>query len=163
MRVTKHNRLHKCFIHPVLLVISVLLFSSLSCAFFDVRGGSQNVTITAIDKGETDPDNDKKIYYKIYLNRKAYAKTTPGFFFQEKSTELTLKKGRYLFSATRFELQPAEGNELPEYKRANNILQYDKAIYLDVKEYPQMTRVFVGYDHTNKTPYLNIQHDDPES
>jgi hypothetical protein len=115
----------------------------------------ENVVFIAIDRGSSDPADDKTVYYKIYLNKELVLKTSSGLFFQKKSASLTLEPGRYLFFAERWYLDEDPEIEVPEYKRANNVWQM-KPVYLDVPEPPQNIKAVFGIDYDKSGFYLDI-------
>ena len=116
----------------------------------------ENVFFNCIDKGKADPSEDKTIYYKIYLDRELAAKTTSGLFFQKKKLSLRLSAGRYLFFAERWYLEESGDNEIPEYKRANNVWQM-KPMYIDIPEGQDSFEMTFGIDHDTKEFYYKIE------
>jgi hypothetical protein len=116
----------------------------------------ENVFLESIDRGNPDPADDRTIYYKIYLNKEVAAKTTSGLFFQRKKLSLNLPRGRYLFFAERWYLEESSEEEVPEYKRANNVWQM-KPVYIDIPGTPEFFKMTFGIDHDKKVFYSEIE------
>lgn len=116
----------------------------------------ENVVLESQDRGAANPEEDRTIYYKIFLDKELAAKTTSGLFFQKKKLSLHLTPGRYLFFAERWYLEESSDNEVPEYKRANNVWQM-KPMYIDVLESPDTLKIIFGMDHDQKEFYFKIE------
>ena len=117
---------------------------------------SDNVFLESRDKGVVDPEEDRTIYYKIYLNKEIAAKTSSGLFFQKKKLSLRLSPGRYLFFAERWYLDESPESSMREYKRANNVWQM-KLMYIDIPEGGEPFKMTFGIDHDRKEFYYEIE------
>lgn len=118
--------------------------------------GKENIFFESQDRGTANPEEDRTIYYKIYLDKELAAKTTSGLFFQKKKLNLHLPAGKYLFFAERWYLEETPENEVPEYKRANNVWQM-KPVYIDIPENPETFKMTFGIDHDIKEFYYKIE------
>lgn len=116
----------------------------------------ENAQFESMDRGKSDPLEDRTVYYKIFLDKELTAKTPSGLFFQRKKLDLHLSPGRYLFFAERWVLEESAEGDVPEYKRANNVWQM-KPIYIDIPENPQLFKMIFGIDHDNKEFYFKIE------
>ena len=121
-----------------------------------VKGKTENVFLESQDRGSSNPEDDRTIYYKIYLDKELAAKTSSGLFFQKKKLSLRLDPGKYLFFAERWYLDDSSGDDVPEYKRANNVWQM-KPIYIEVPEKPDTLKIIFGMDHDHKEFYHKIE------
>lgn len=116
-----------------------------------------NFFLEAVDKGSSDPKDDRVVYYKIFLDKEIAAKTSSGLFYQKKKTSLYLAPGRYLFYAERWYLEEAgESSDIAEYKRANNVWQM-KPMYIDVAEDTKKIKFTFGFDHDKQEFYYNME------
>ena len=118
--------------------------------------GYYNVHLESQDRGIAKPEEDRTVYYKIFLDRELAAKTSSGLFFQKKQLNLHLNFGRYLFFAERWYLEESSESDVPEYKRANNVWQM-KPIYIDIPEKSELFKMIFGIDHNTKEFYYEIK------
>ncbi|MDH4263734.1 MAG: hypothetical protein OEV78_11875 [Spirochaetia bacterium] len=119
----------------------------------------ENVFFESQDTGSANPEDDRTIYYKIFLDKELVAKTNSGLFFQKKKLNLHLDAGRYLFFAERWYLEESNENDVPEYKRANNVWQM-KPIYIDIHDDPETFKIVFGINHDVKEFYYKIEGQD---
>lgn len=80
---------------------------------------SVNFRFIAYDIGITNPDDDKRSYYKVFINKIDAGRTTIGLESQKKYFEGKLSENTHLIVIEKWVLDEREG----EYRKANNILQ----------------------------------------
>ncbi len=78
-----------------------------------------NFRFIAYDTGITNPDDDKRCYYKIFIDKLDAGRTTIGLESQKKYFEAKLSSNMHLIVVEKWVLDEREG----EYKKVNNILQ----------------------------------------
>lgn len=78
-----------------------------------------NFRFIAYDTGITTPDEDKRCYYKIFIDKIDAGRTTIGLESQKKYFEAKLSSNMHLIVVEKWVLDEREG----EYKKVNNILQ----------------------------------------
>ncbi len=78
-----------------------------------------NFRFIAYDTGITNPDEDKRCYYKIFIDKIDAGRTTIGLESQKKYFEAKLSSNMHLIVVEKWVLDEREG----EYKKVNNILQ----------------------------------------
>ncbi|HOE19385.1 MAG TPA: hypothetical protein PKJ69_00315 [Spirochaetota bacterium] len=78
-----------------------------------------NFRFIAYDTGITNPDDDKRCYYKIFIDKIDAGRTTIGLESQKKYFEAKLSSNMHLIVVEKWVLDEREG----EYKKVNNILQ----------------------------------------
>lgn len=78
-----------------------------------------NFRFIAYDTRITNPDDDKRCYYKIFIDKIDAGRTTIGLESQKKYFEAKLSSNMHLIVVEKWVLDEREG----EYKKVNNILQ----------------------------------------
>ena len=78
-----------------------------------------NFRFIAYDTVITNPDDDKRCYYKIFIDKIDAGRTTIGLESQKKYFEAKLSSNMHLIVVEKWVLDEREG----EYKKVNNILQ----------------------------------------
>ena len=116
-----------------LLIISVFLLNSCSSMQtvnpIDPKTVIENNFIfTAVNNFIDTPDKDGRVFYKIFINKEEYGRTTTGLESQRKIYETNLSENKHLLRVEKWIL-----NDNEEYVKANNILQpKPDFIYFDV-------------------------------
>ena len=86
-----------------------------------------NFNFTAVNNYMNAPDKDVRVFYRIFINKEEYGRTTTGLQSQRKIFEASLPENRHLLRVEKWVLN----ND--EYIRANNILQpRPDFVYFDV-------------------------------
>ena len=77
-----------------------------------------NFVFTAVNNFIDRPERDGRVFYRIFINKEEYGRTTTGLESQVKIYETNLSEKRHLLNVEKWVL-----NNSGEYVRANNILQ----------------------------------------
>lgn len=78
-----------------------------------------NFKFVAFDTGIENPDNDRRGYYKIYIDKIDEGRTTTGLESQKKSFTATLTPNKHLMVVEKWVLDESQGR----YVKLNNIHQ----------------------------------------
>ncbi|HOO70932.1 MAG TPA: hypothetical protein PK926_04145 [Spirochaetota bacterium] len=90
-----------------------------------------NVRFIGYDEGIRDPQNDRRSYYRIVIDKSQDVRTTTGLESQEKVFEAYLEPNRHLIMVEKWILDETEG----KYIKLNNIDQpRPNYYYFDVPE-----------------------------
>ncbi len=84
-----------------------------------------NFRFVAYDTGITHPDDDKRCYYKVFIDKIDAGRTTIGLESQKKYFEAKLSPNTHVIVVEKWVLDEREG----EYKKLNNILQHKPNYY----------------------------------
>jgi len=123
----------------VILSSGILLIMAAGCATNGVKdNGNQyrlpekfNFRFIARDVEIENPDNDRRSYYKVFIDKAEEGRTTTGLESQSKSYEATLSTNRHLITVEKWVLDQKSSR----YIKLNNIEQpKPNFIYFDVPE-----------------------------
>jgi hypothetical protein len=90
-----------------------------------------NFRFIGFDTEINDPENDRRSYYKVYIDKADEGRTTTGLESQEKIYESTLTPNRHLVTVEKWVLEQKSGR----YVKLNNIEQPKPGfIYFDLPE-----------------------------
>lgn len=114
-----------------------------------------NFRFIAYDIGIANPDDDKRCYYKIFIDKIDAGRTTIGLESQKKYFEAKLSPNTHLIVIEKWVLDEREG----EYKKLNNILQPKPNFYYFETKANAVTEVIMVNDKkANIAQYsINIQ------
>jgi len=109
-----------------------------------------NFRIIAYDTEIANPDDDKRCYYKVFIDKIDAGRTTIGLESQKKYFEAKLSPNTHLIVIEKWVLDEREG----EYKKLNNILQPKPNFYYFETRSNAVTEVTVVNDKkTNRAQY----------
>lgn len=109
-----------------------------------------NFRFIAYDTGITNPDDDKRCYYKVYIDKIDAGRTTIGLESQKKYFEAKLSPNNHLIVIEKWVLDEREG----EYKKVNNILQpKPNYFYFETKKNAVTEVTMVNDKKTNTAQY----------
>ena len=90
-----------------------------------------NLEIVCVVDGIADPSQDRRSFYKIYINKNESGRTTTGLESQRKFLKMRLEPNRHLLKIEKWVLDP----EMKTYRKLNNIEQPRPAyVYFDLPE-----------------------------
>lgn len=114
-----------------------------------------NFRFIAYDTGIANPDEDKRCYYKVFIDKIDTGRTTIGLESQKKYFEAKLSPNTHLIVIEKWVLDEREG----EYKKVNNILQPKPNYYYFETRSNAVTEVIMVNDKkTNGAQYsVNMQ------
>ena len=78
-----------------------------------------NLKVTCYDTEISNPGNDRRSYYKIYIDKVEEGRTTTGLESQEKTYQGKLSVNRHVLAVEKWVIDPREGR----YIKLNNIDQ----------------------------------------
>ena len=78
-----------------------------------------DVSFCGFDSGLLNPDNDKRSYYKVFIDKSEVGRTTIGLESQKKFFEIELPVNRHLLSVEKWALNEKTGS----YEKLNNVHQ----------------------------------------
>ncbi len=84
-----------------------------------MRSKNINFMFTAYDRGIDNPNNDRRAYYKIFIDKVESGRTTSGLESQKKIFETKLDVNRHLLTVQKWVLNKKTGR----YVKLNNIDQ----------------------------------------
>ena len=109
-----------------------------------------NFRIIAYDTEIANPDDDKRCYYKVFIDKIDAGRTTIGLESQKKYFEAKLSPNTHLIVIEKWVLDEREG----EYKKVNNILQPKPNFYYFETRSNAVTEVTIVNDKkTNRAQY----------
>ena len=109
-----------------------------------------NFRIIAYDTEIANPDDDKRCYYKVFIDKIDAGRTTIGLESQKKYFEAKLSPNTHLIVIEKWVLDEREG----EYKKLNNILQPKPNFYYFETRSNAVTEVTMVNDKkTNRAQY----------
>lgn len=109
-----------------------------------------NFRIIAYDTEIANPDDDKRCYYKVFIDKIDAGRTTIGLESQKKYFEAKLSPNTHLIVIEKWVLDEREG----EYKKLNNILQPKPNFYYFETRSNAVTEVTIVNDKkTNRAQY----------
>ncbi|MGQ9842083.1 MAG: hypothetical protein ACUVRK_00830 [Spirochaetota bacterium] len=109
-----------------------------------------NFRFIAYDSGIANPDDDKRCYYKVFIDKIDTGRTTIGLESQKKYFEAKLSPNTHLIVIEKWVLDEREG----EYKKVNNILQPKPNYYYFETRSNTVTEVIMVNDKkTNGAQY----------
>ncbi len=93
--------------------------------------GENNIYITIYDSDIDNPENDRRCYYMIYVDKTESGRTTTGLESQQKQFETALTVNRHLIKVEKWILN----ENLGRYVKMNNIDQpKPDYIYVNIEE-----------------------------
>ncbi|MCX8124404.1 MAG: hypothetical protein N3F66_09590 [Spirochaetes bacterium] len=111
---------------------------------------SINFRFIAYDTGITNPDDDKRCYYRVFIDKIDAGRTTIGLESQKKYFEAKLSPNTHLLVIEKWTLDEREG----EYKKVNNILQPKPNYFYFETKTSEVTEVTMVNDkRTNAAQY----------
>ena len=124
-------RIKRLIILPALFLVFLLTFCSSAQTVIPTEPVNQgnvngnvdngitgtNFRFTAVNYFIDSPDRDGRVFFRIFINKQEYGRTTTGLQSQRKTFETTLPVNRHLLHVEKWVLS----ND--EFVRANNILQ----------------------------------------
>lgn len=109
-----------------------------------------NFRFIAYDTEIANPDDDKRCYYKVFIDKIDAGRTTIGLESQKKYFEAKLSPNTHLIVIEKWVLDEQEG----EYKKLNNILQPKPNFYYFETRSNAVTEVTMVNDKkTNRAQY----------
>ncbi len=109
-----------------------------------------NFRFVASDTGIVNPDDDKRCYYKVFIDKIDAGRTTIGLESQKKYFEAKLSPNTHLIVIEKWVLHEKEG----EYKKVNNILQPKPNYYYFETKKNAVTEILMLNDKkTNSAQY----------
>ncbi len=78
-----------------------------------------NVKLIIKDSSISNPNNDRRCFYKVFLNKVEAGRSTIGLESQEKHIEFKLENNRHLIKVEKYVLSEKKGS----YEKVNNIDQ----------------------------------------
>jgi len=84
-----------------------------------LKPGQYNFKFVGYDADIDNPENDRRSYYKVFIDKAEEGRTTTGLESQEKSFEAMLMPNRHLVTVEKWVLDKKEGR----YVKLNNIEQ----------------------------------------
>lgn len=110
-----------------------------------------NFRFIAYDTGITNPDEDKRCYYKIFIDKIDAGRTTIGLESQKKYFEAKLSSNMHLIVVEKWVLDEREG----EYKKVNNILQpKPNFFYFETKASSLTELILINDKLVNKAQFV---------
>ncbi|HOF14534.1 MAG TPA: hypothetical protein PLN01_09450 [Spirochaetota bacterium] len=110
-----------------------------------------NFRFIAYDTGITTPDEDKRCYYKIFIDKIDAGRTTIGLESQKKYFEAKLSSNMHLIVVEKWVLDEREG----EYKKVNNILQpKPNFFYFETKASSLTELILINDKLVNKAQFV---------
>lgn len=110
-----------------------------------------NFRFIAYDTGITNPDDDKRCYYKIFIDKIDAGRTTIGLESQKKYFEAKLSSNMHLIVVEKWVLDEREG----EYKKVNNILQpKPNFFYFETKASSLTELILINDKLVNKAQFV---------
>ena len=95
------------------------------------KPGAYNLRFIGLDREIDDPANDRRAYYKIFIDKAEEGRTTTGLESQEKTCETLLQPNRHLITVEKWVLDQKSGR----YIKLNNIEQpKPNFVYFDLPE-----------------------------
>ncbi|MEJ5360516.1 MAG: hypothetical protein WBK20_06195 [Spirochaetota bacterium] len=111
-----------------------------------------NFRFIASDIGIINPDDDKRCYYKVFIDKIDAGRTTIGLESQKKYFEAKLSANTHLIVIEKWVLDEKEG----EYKKVNNILQPKPNYYYFETKSNIVTEVIMVNDKKTNTAQYSI-------
>ncbi len=114
-------------LNPIAILILLALFVSACSAPVKKKTegeeyrkpGAYNFKFVGYDTDIKNPDNDRRSYYKIFIDKSEEGRTTTGLESQEKTFEMALPPNRHLITVEKWVLDEKTGR----YIKLNNIEQ----------------------------------------
>lgn len=121
---------------PLKVLILLISLSIFGCSTIDTgtikkKDGGNNFFIYIYDADIDNPDNDRRCYYMIYIDKIEAGRTTTGLESQEKYFDTLLSTNRHLIKVEKWILN----ERLGRYVKMNNIDQpKPDFIYINIEE-----------------------------
>ncbi|HOK01090.1 MAG TPA: hypothetical protein PKX79_01650 [Spirochaetota bacterium] len=125
----------------LVLILTLLLIFSLACSKDQIKKEEKpkepkeitdnNFILIISDIDISNPENDRRCYYNVYIDKIDSGRTTIALESQKKIFETRLEPDRHLVKIEKWVLDEDQG----KYVKLNNILQpKPDFIYVDIKE-----------------------------
>lgn len=121
------------YLKIIILLISLSIFgcSTIDTGTIKKKEGENNFFIYIYDTDIDNPDNDRRCYYMIYIDKIEAGRTTTGLESQEKYFDTLLSSNRHLIKVEKWILNESLGR----YVKMNNIDQpKPDFIYINIDE-----------------------------
>lgn len=115
----------------ILISLSIFGCSTIDTGTIKKKEGENNFFIYIYDTDIDNPDNDRRCYYMIYIDKIEAGRTTTGLESQEKYFDTLLSNNRHLIKVEKWILN----ERLGRYVKMNNIDQpKPDFIYINIDE-----------------------------
>ncbi len=141
----------------LLLMITAALISGASCGGKAILNGNEkkeyNLVITMYDSDIENPDNDRRSYYEISIDKTDSGRSTIGLESQKKVFETRLVPDRHLIRIEKWILDESQGR----YIKLNNLYQpKPDFIYVNIEQ-GKTTRVNVESSKYGTSRYTIVK------
>lgn len=141
----------------LLLIILIALISGTSCGGKNIINGNNknefNLVITMYDTDIENPDNDRRSYYEVSVDKSDSGRSTIGLESQKKVFETRLTPDRHLIKIEKWILDESQGR----YIKLNNLYQpKPDFIYINIEE-GKTTRVNVESSKYGTSRYTIVK------
>ncbi len=131
----------------LIFIIIVMMLSGCSTAVRHISDQSETeketekgrILLKVIDSGIDGPSEDRRVFYRIYMNKLETGRTTTGLESQYKTYETSVSPNRHLIMLEKWALNAEQG----EYVKLNNINQLKPSYCYIVVESGKTTEVVV--------------------
>lgn len=139
------------------LLLILIIFMEISCGRKDIikndNAKRYNLIITLYDSDIDNPDNDRRSYYEIFIDKSESGRTTIGLESQKKIFEAKLTPDRHLIKVEKWVLDETLGR----YIKLNNLYQpKPDFIYVSIEE-DKISRVNVESSRYGTSLYTIIK------
>ncbi len=122
-------------IYAAKLILVFSIATNISCSRKEIikeeRVSPFNFIITLYDRDIENPENDRRSYYEIYIDKAESCRTTIGLESQKKIFETNLTPDRHLVKIEKWILDDSQGR----YIKLNNLYQpKPDFIYVNIEE-----------------------------
>ena len=138
-------------------LILMMIASVISCGGKEIIrhdfSGTYNLVITLYDRDIDNPENDRRSYYEVYIDKTESGRTTIGLESQKKVFEAKLTSDRHLIKVEKWILDESQGR----YIKLNNLYQpKPDFIYVDIED-GKTTRVNVESSRYGTSLYTIVK------
>lgn len=139
------------------LLLILIIFTEISCGRKDIikndNAKRYNLIMTLYDSDIDNPDNDRRSYYEIFIDKSESGRTTIGLESQKKIFEAKLTPDRHLIKVEKWVLDETLGR----YIKLNNLYQpKPDFIYVSIEE-DKISRVNVESSRYGTSLYTIIK------
>lgn len=116
------------------------------------KPGKYNLKITVFNSSIRNPDNDRRSYYRVYIDKISSGRTEIGLESQKKTFTAMLSENRHLVRVEKFVLSESDG----KYIKLNNIYQPKPSYaYFDIVE-DRITVITINQDDVSNKAKIDI-------